>query len=150
VLSIFSNKKIPLGLPEEISELQQNWDAFLLKMEEQYRTIITAGHDNWEEQLHTIIQQAKDTYQSQPLAQYNTLHALYADNPLATDLLDHFRNKIYHVLLQWERRLIMLQEKAIREIAGLPDKTYIMVSSDDDVIYHTYYGIERKGSTTNR
>jgi hypothetical protein len=143
MLSIFSGKKLPLGLPEQISELQKHWDAFLLKTEEQYRAIIADGQDNWQEQLHGIIQQAKDTYQQHPLAQYNALHAQHADSPLALDVLDHFRNKIYHVLLQWERRLIMLHEKAVRELNGHPDKKYLMITTDDEgiIYYHTYYGV---------
>jgi hypothetical protein len=145
MLSIFSSKRMPVGLPEEIIELQESWNAFLLKMEEECRELIAAGaHD----QLPAIIQEVRNAYQLQPLTQYNTLYALHTDNPLATDLLDHFRNKIHHVLLQWEKRLIFLQEKSIRSNS---DKSYVMVSSNDDgIIFYTYYGSERNETLINR
>lgn len=130
MLSIFISKKIPAGLPEELIKLQESWNSFLLKLEEEYRELITADA---QDQLQEIIQKARDTYQLKALSHYNRLHAQHENNELATDLLNHSRDKIHHVLLQWEQRLIFLQEK-----------TYMMVGTNDEgIIYYTYYGAER-------
>lgn len=139
MLSIFVSKKMPLGLPEEVIELQESWNDFLLKLEEEYREL---NDSNAQDQLPLIIQKARDAYQLQALVEYNTLYALHEDNQQATDLLDHFRNKIYHVLLQWEKRLALLRNKSIGE--NNPDKNYVIVGADDDgIIYYAYYGAER-------
>lgn len=145
MLSIFFSRKMPEGLPEKVNKQQQRWNAFLLKLEEQYLELITAGsHD----QLQDIIQKARDAYQLRALSQYNLLLAQHNNNKQATDLLNHSRDKIYHVLLQWEQRLIFLQEKTIR--GDSPEKTYVMVGTDDDgIIYYAYYGAERDESRTN-
>lgn len=134
MLSIFLSKKMPVGLPEKINELQQNWTAFLLKMEEEAREIIAAEHA-----LSNLIQKARDAYQVILFEEYKALHAQYPDNNIATDLLDHFRDKIYHVLLQWEQRLNFLQEKFSR--ARHPEKKYVMVGTGDDgITFYAYYG----------
>jgi hypothetical protein len=139
MLSIFSSKKMPVGLHEEVIELQEAWNTFLLKLEEKYRQLIIAGsHD----QLTAVIQEARDAYQLKALPKYNAFYVQHTDNPLAIDLLDHFRDKIYHMLLQWEKRLSFLQEKNLR--GNFPDKSYVMVGTNDEgIIYYAYYGAER-------
>ena len=140
MLSIFLSKKMPVGLPEKVDKLQQTWNAFLLKMEELSREIIAAGNHD---QLSVIIQKARNAYQSQALSKYKVLHAQYKNNQLATDLLSHSRDKIHHVLLQWEQRLNFLQEKALR--GDSPDRTYKIVGTNEDgIIFYTYYGEERR------
>ena len=139
MLSIFISKKMPAGLPEEVIKLQEAWNTFLLKMEEEYRELITADA---QDKLQDIIQKARDTYQLKALSHYNRLHPQYETNKLATDLLDHLRDKVHHVLLQWEQRLSFLQEKTLR--GNSPEKTYMMVGTNDEgIIYYAYYGAER-------
>lgn len=134
MLSIFLSRKMPMGLPEKVNDLQQNWDAYLLKLEEEAREIITAGHP-----LSAVIQKARDAYHANPLHEYNVLHGEHKHNQPATDLLNHFRDKIYHVLLQWETRLNFLQEKSMR--GDHPDKAYVMVGTGDDgITFYAYYG----------
>lgn len=141
MFNIFSSKKdpqLPEGLYDEVVALKQRWDNFLLKMEERYREVVTAGipemealHNDqedpyqrayyqfssgWKGQLNTIIKKAQDTYQVQPLAFYNTQSDLHDDNDLATNLLDEFRDDAHDKLMDWEKRLYTLQEDTIKAI----------------------------------
>jgi hypothetical protein len=146
MLSIFLSKKMPVGLPEKADRLQQTWNAFLLKMEELSREIIDSGNHD---QLPAIIKKARNAYQSQALSKYKALLTQYKNNKLATDLLNHSRDKIHHVLLQWEQRLIFLQEKALR--GNSPERTYKIVGSNDDgIIFYTYYGVEERDGQSAR